>query len=241
MEDIIIHPRQSKREQRVPPCGLMLVTPPELQYGHRRLTASGGRNQFIFGSNLVISADKTRFAAGPAVGAPVAAMLMEKLIVLGARRIIMFGWCGVIDRGLQVGDVIVGGSPESGEGTSRYYPTPTPPLPSSSLQAGLVGSLAERGIASVVKNVWSTDALYREDRKYLNRLHREAGVCCVDMEYSALCAVAAFRGVEFAALLLASDELYRQQWVAGYTREDFLQKSRTLVDLLLDDRVFRGE
>lgn len=241
MEDIIIHPRKSKREKDIPASGLLLVTPSELQHGRRRLKESGGRDQFIFGSSLVISADETFFAAGPAIGAPVATLTMEKLIVLGARQIIMFGWCGVIDRNLQVGDVIIGGEPISGEGTSRYYPTETVPLPSSSLNGALGCLLQEEGIGHAVKNVWTTDAPYREDRHYLALLHDNADVCCVDMEYSALCAVAAFRQVEFAALFLVSDELYQKQWVPGYIRPDFLKKSKLLVDMLLKGKVFGGK
>lgn len=219
----------------------MLVTPSELQHGRRLLEENGGKEQFIYSSSLTVAADGRLFVAGPAVGAPVAAMTMEKLIALGARKIVMFGWCGTIARELQVGDVIVGGEPVSGEGTSRYYPTAAPPLPAATLVKTLKSMLDAADVQYSVRNVWSTDAPYREDRNYISKLHDNAGVGCVDMEYSALCAVAAFRQIEFASLFLVSDELYQDRWLPGYTRNDFREKSKMLVRLLLNGNVFGGK
>lgn len=239
-EDIIIHPRRAKREKAVPCCGIMLVTPAEMHHGRSQVLEAGGREQFMYGSALAIAAGERYFITGPAVGAPVAVMTLEKVIALGARRIIMYGWCGTIDDRLKVGDVVVGAVPVSGEGTSRYYPTHGPPLPSGELCNTLETTLGKAGITFTQGNVWSTDAPYREDRTMIRGLQQNAGVACVDMEYSALCAAAAFRGVEFAALLLVSDELYRREWTPGYVRAEFRQKSRQLVDLLLAGDMWGG-
>ncbi len=238
IEDIIIHPRKGKREVGVPGSGLLLVTPAEFAYAQKIVEETGGKKQFIYGSSLAVSADDQLFIAGPAVGAPIAAMVMEKLIALGAEKLIMFGWCGAIDKGLKVGDVVVGNVPVSGEGTSRYYQTGAPPLPSLQLVNSLGAILEQAGIDYSLRNIWSTDAPYREDRIYLEKLHDNADVGCVDMEYSALCAVAAFRNIEFATVFLVSDELYQQKWIPGYTRKDFRAKSRLLVKLLTEVRNF---
>lgn len=232
IEDIIIQPRKGKREQAIPAHGLLLVTPSEARYGQQLLEERGGRQQFLYNSSLTVSADNRFFIAGPAVGAPLAAMTMEKLIALGSNRIIMFGWCGAVDRTLKVGDVVIGAVPVSGEGTSRYYQTATPAQPSEGLVSALATRLAAAGLEYSAGNVWSTDAPYREDRIYIEKLHNNADVCCVDMEYSALCAVAAFRGVEFATVFLVSDELYQQRWAPGFTRREFRDKSMQLVRLL---------
>lgn len=237
-EDIIIHPCKAKREKDIPGNGLLLVTPAEVQYGQKLLEERGGKRQFIYGASLTISEDGTFFIAGPAVGAPIAAMVMEKLIALGAKRLIMFGWCGAVDKELVVGDVVIGRAPVSGEGTSRYYQTIEPALPSASLVTAIGEKLGQAGIEYTDRNVWSTDAPYREDRIYLEKLHDNADVCCVDMEYSALCAVAAFRGVAFAGVFLVSDELYQRKWMPGYTSRDFRDKSMGLVRLLSDVRIF---
>lgn len=240
VEDIIIHPTRAGREKKIPDCGVMLVTPAEMQYGRKSVKEDGGREQFMYGSSLAVAAQDRYFVAGPAVGAPVAAMTMEKLIALGAKRIIMYGWCGTIDQTLQVGDVVVGAKPVSGEGTSQYYQTGEAIMPSSQLCRDLRDIVSDAGFCSSSKNVWSTDAPYREERNHLNTLYHRDGVSCVDMEYSALCAVAAFRNVEFAGLFLVSDELYQQNWTPGYVKKEFREKSKRLVDMLLAGNICGG-
>jgi purine-nucleoside phosphorylase len=57
-------------------------------------------------------------------------------------------------------------------------------------------------------------------------------ILAVDMEFSALVTVAAFRGIELAAVLLVSDELYRATWQPGFNRKSFRKKSRQLFTLM---------
>ena len=62
--------------------------------------------------------------------------------------------------------------------------------------------------------------MYREHRGKIDR-YRAAGVMTVEMELSALFTVAAFRGVECAALLAISDELHGDAWDLGFGGEAF--------------------
>ncbi|MEN8258972.1 MAG: hypothetical protein ABFS09_14020, partial [Thermodesulfobacteriota bacterium] len=75
--------------------------------------------------------------------------------------------------------------------------------------------------------IWTTDAPYRELPSKIKQLI-EQGIMAVDMEFSALCTVAAFRNIEFAAIMLVSDELYHATWQAGFTGKRFKKKSREL-------------
>jgi len=230
-EDIIIHPAKGKKEKSVPELGLLVATAGEARLAQRLLVEGGGRQQSIYISKLAVSVKSDLFAAGPTIGAPFAVMTMEKLIALGARRIILFGWCGAVSTELSVGDVVLGGVPVSGEGTSSHYPLEGPAMPSAAVSDLIAATLEESGVKYTQGNVWSTDAPYREERNYLAELHERADVKCVDMEYSALCTVAMFRGVEFGAVFLVSDELYRQSWQPGYIRPEFRRKSGELVRL----------
>jgi len=83
--------------------------------------------------------------------------------------------------------------------------------------------------------VWSTDAPYREKRSYLRKLQLEEDVSAVDMEYSALCSAAYFRKIDFAALLLVSDEVWDKNWNPGFSRQDFKIRSRMLIDIFLKE------
>ncbi|MEE4240276.1 MAG: hypothetical protein V2I36_02345, partial [Desulfopila sp.] len=120
-DDSIIHPVKSKKDKELPPVGIFFVTPGEASTAVADVLQDGGERRFLHNSNLAVSRDGGRFVAGPALGAPAAALVMEKLIVLGAQRIILMGWCGAVDPSCSIGDIIVPDRAVVGEGTSKYY------------------------------------------------------------------------------------------------------------------------
>ena len=224
-DDIVIHPVRLPQEQDIPKTGLLLVNPAE---------ARGAERRRLYNSNLSVHQRLGYFIAGPAIGAPLAVLTMEKLIALGAKRIILFGWCGSMSHSLGIGDLLVPTSALSGEGTSAYYVTGgKPPSPSISLIEAIRGLLRANTLDWSEGCVWSTDAPYREKRSQLKKLREEDGACAVDMEHSALCSAAGFRGIDFAALLVVSDEVWGSRWSPGFSRQEFKSQSRTLIDLLL--------
>lgn len=232
-ENILINPRKGRKESCIPENGLLLVNPSEAAKCLDGLKESGGDFRNLFNSRLVVTAESRYFAAGPAIGAPMAALTMEKLIALGAKRIILLGWCGAVSPNLRIGDVLVPDRAESGEGTSQYYPHQKPLRPGIDFSKQIVGALEERDIPVHRGCVWSTDAVYREDGRYLNVLSGQRGVIAVDMEFSALCAVARFRKIDFGAVLTVSDELWGASWRPGFSAEVFhRQKDKALAAML---------
>jgi len=229
-DDIIVHPTRGIREKSVPLCGILFVNPTEARTALQALIDRGGDQRFLFHSGLVVSPQNDYFVAGPAIGAPMATMVLEKLIVLGAERVIMAGWCGAIDQKLTVGDTVLGGAGYPGEGTSRYYGSDDRFLPSSRLLEKLKSSLQ---LADPLP-VWSTDAPYRESRKMLESLASKYNVAAVDMEYAALCAVAAFRKIDFSSIFLVSDELWKSEWRPGFNGKVFKRKSKAQIKLLMN-------
>ena len=228
-EDIIIHPRKGKSEKALPVCGFFIPNPIDAGFAHDLIRKQGGERRYLHHADLSVAAHQDFFVAGPSIGAPLATLTLEKMIVLGAEKIVLYGWCGSISEELRIGDVVIGGKPISGEGTSRYYQFPGEAGPSARLRGRLQDYLDREGMAPKMANLWSTDAPYREDRRELQRLQIESNVKAVDMEYSALCAVSRFRGVEFAALFLVSDELYGEKWQPGFTSKPFKEKNRQLL------------
>lgn len=231
---ILIHPRRGRKERLLPETGFLLVNPSEADRIHRIYGKAGAESRYLFNSGLSVACDGSRFVAGPAIGAPMAAMTMEKLIALGAKNIILFGWCGSISTSLVVGDLLFPDGAVSGEGTSQYYGDSAVAEPSRELNSRLELLLQADGVSFKRGCVWSTDAVYREDRRQLNQLSSEKSVSAVDMEFSALCAVAAFRQIEFSALLMVSDELWGDSWTPGFSLKDFKTRSRHVLNLLLD-------
>lgn len=231
--DILIHPRKGRREKELPGKGLLLVNPSEAQSAHRRWREQGGEARQLFNAELTVDANGRRFVAGPAIGAPMAVITLEKLIVLGAQEIVLFGWCGALSGALRVGDIVLPTRAISGEGTSFHYPHNLPIVPARESTDRLGTWLQQNGMVFQSGCVWSTDAVFRENRHTLRCLRDEQGVVAVDMEFSALCVVAAFRKVSLAAILIVSDELSEHQWRPGFTTPQFLNRKAAVLDLLL--------
>lgn len=235
-DDILIHPVRSRKDQSVPPHGVFFVNPGEAKRAITTNLERGGRRQFLHNSTLAVSADGSSFIAGPAIGAPAAVLAMEKLIVLGARSILLVGWCGAIDRGFSVGDIVVPTGALVGEGTSQYYSAELAPLPSSRSVEETTALLRRHGEQPKHGIIWSTDAPYREKRSFLEQINRDKRVVGVDMEFSALCTVAAFRKIEFGAVLVVSDELWGAEWQPGFANPDFKKSCKTVESIVLGEK-----
>ena len=150
--------------------------------------------------------------AHPGIGSPLAAGLMEEMIALGGRKFIACGGAGVLESTLDVGDVLVPTAAVRDEGTSYHY------LPASrevALQPDAItvieAGLRERHVSYRLVKTWTTDAFYRETPARIAARKAE-GCVCVEMETSALCAVAQFRGVKFGQLLYSGDDLSGTDW-----------------------------
>lgn len=234
-EDIIIHPSRSSKEELIPHTGLFLVNPSEARYGLLAAEARGSKRRKFYNTNLSVHESHKYFVAGPAIGAPFAAMTMEKLIALGARSIYLFGWCGSMTESLSIGELLIPTSAVSGEGTSAYYISKGQASPSVRLIESLRDQLKSHELAWSEGCVWSTDAPYREKRGYLQTLKEQGNVCAVDMEHSALCSVASFRNIEFAALLLVSDEVWGKSWKPGFSNREFKIRSRMIIDMFINE------
>jgi uridine phosphorylase len=236
-DDIVIHPVKTRKDPEVPQTGFLFVNPGEANLALSKVMDEGGKRCFLHNSQLVVTADRAKFVAGPAIGAPVATLVMEKLIALGATHIVLMGWCGAVDQQYHIGDVVVPTGGVSGEGTSQYYGGNKEPEPSAKATDYVQNLLSGNNIEWKGGNIWSTDAPYRESRSYLAELNKQRQVIGVDMEYSALCNVARFRKIQFSAVLLVSDEIWGNSWKPGFKNSEFKKRTKLLVELLLQAEV----
>lgn len=148
----------------------------------------------------------------PGVGAPAAASSMEVLIALGATKIIGCGGAGIVRPGFDVGHVIVPTGAVRDEGTSYHYaPRDVAVTPHPRAVAAIDDVLREGGVPHDRGLTWTTDAFFRETPAKVAR-RREQGCITVDMEASAMFAVAAFRGVVYGQLLYAGDDVSAAEW-----------------------------
>lgn len=173
-----------------------------------RLVAAHGSHEI-----LVIERDGRHVAVvHPGVGAPLAGAFFEEMIALGAGRVVACGGAGALVPELALGHVVVPTSAIRDEGTSYHYLPPSREVRAdASGVAAAERVLEERGVPYTLGKTWSTDAFYRETRKRVDRRAAE-GCVTVEMECAAFLAIAKFRGVRFAQLLYAGDDLSGEVW-----------------------------
>ncbi len=232
MSEVVVQPCRSKNEPQLPAWGILLVNPSEACQAARISGQEGWTRHFLFHSNLHLAQSPPMFWAGPAVGAPMAVICLEKLIALGANRIIVCGWCGSLSPDLGVGELVLPTWAISEEGTSGHYPVAGRSESSPRLRKGLKDFFLGAGKELKEGPIWTTDALYRETREKVVR-YGQKGVLAVDMECSALMQVAAFRQVELAAVMMVSDLLWQDPWLPAFQSKEFRTRSRGLVADLL--------
>lgn len=231
--DILIHPRRGRGEPMLPASCLLVPNPAEAKKAHRFLGLRQGRQGSLYHSRLTLNREGTRCVAGPALGAAAAGLVLEKLIVRGVSECIVMSCCGSFEPRLSIGDVLVPAACLSGEGVSQYYGGKDQLTVDAGLVRHLQQRLTEQQIASQTGIIWSTDAPYRERKSLLTQLHQRHGVGAVDMEFSALCAIAALRGIRLAGVFIVSDELWAEHWQPGFSNGKFLQKSHAVFKTLV--------
>ncbi len=228
-EDVLINPIREKGEQQIPGTGILCINPADARFLIKKAEEGGGKRHFIYNSKLFVvhpkKSNKGYFIAGPAVGAPMAVMILEKLIALGAKKIVISSWCGSLSPTLKTGHVLLPTWGISEEGTSQHYPINSRPESSAKLLEKLQSALAKNEIPCQKGPIWTTDAVYRETRAKIAK-YQQKSVLGVDMEFSALATVAKYRGIELAAAMLISDQLWGDEWQPGFSGKGFREKSR---------------
>ena len=148
----------------------------------------------------------------PGVGAPQAAGLLEEVIAFGCRKFIAFGGCGVLEKDIAVGNLILVSGAIRDEGVSYHYLPPSHEVIANEVGVNaLVKTLSSRGVSYRIGKTWTTDAPYRETPDKIAR-RKEDGCLTVEMESAGMMAVAQFRGVIFGQVLYGGDDLSGAEW-----------------------------
>ena len=148
----------------------------------------------------------------PGVGGPIAAGLLEEAIAYGFRKFIVCGGCGVLDKDIAVGHLVVVSSALRDEGVSYHYLPPGREVQANPVgQNALTTTLDQRSIPYRVGKTWTIDAPYRETVAKI-AARRQEGCLTVEMEAASLMAVAQFRGVVLGQVLYGGDDLSGSEW-----------------------------
>lgn len=144
------------------------------------------------------------------IGGAGTAGLLEETLAMGAKKVLLYGSCGVLDSALTAGHFILPTQAYRDEGVSYHY------MPMGDYvdipTAERLGEVFDGLHLPYVKGrVWTTDAFYRETRNNMEK-RRADGCIAVDMECASAMAVAQFRGAEVYQFLYAEDSLDGSAW-----------------------------
>lgn len=225
----LIIPRRGRREEPLPKAAVLVFTSQDLSLFTHCLSEYPEPVRKLFLADVFVGTYEgvSMAVAGPMLGAPQSVMVLEKLIALGAETVVSVGWCGSLRSTVVVGDVVLPMGAVSEEGTSAHYPGKKRGGPSDRLVGALKEAFQGEGLKVHEGEVWTTDAPFRETAAKVLK-HQGSGILAVDMETSALFAVAGFRGIDLASVLVVSDELFTLKWKHGF-REPGFRRTRELM------------
>ena len=144
------------------------------------------------------------------IGGAGTAGLLEEALALGAKQVLIYGACGVLDSALGAGHLILPTQAYRDEGTSYHY-MPVSDYVDVPTADRLKEIFDELRLPCVMGRVWTTDGFYRETRNNMEK-RRADGCVAVDMECASAMAVAQFRGVPVYQFLYAEDSLDGEAW-----------------------------
>ncbi|MEF9992638.1 MAG: nucleoside phosphorylase [Romboutsia sp.] len=148
------------------------------------------------------------------VGAAGCIAIIEDILAMGAEKLIVFGTCGVLDSSIDDCSVIIPNMAIRDEGTSFHYAPPSDEIAVNLKYIDVFTNILDyHKLKYNIGKVWTTDGIYRETRDKV-KLRKSQGCTCVDMECSAISALAQFREKDIFHFFYAADNLDCEEWDA---------------------------
>ena len=163
------------------------------------------------------------------VTAPAAIAEYEEVYALGVEKIIVFGTCGVLDKNIEDMAIIIPTSAIRDEGTSYHYSPSSDEIETNPKYIDeFIELLNEHKYSYTLGKTWTIDAIYRETREKV-RKRKEQGCICVEMESSAIFALANFRNKEVFQFFYAADNLDGAEWDSrSLLRKDIMNETEKI-------------
>jgi purine-nucleoside phosphorylase len=233
MEDdgVLIEPRKIPGDPTIDHPIILVLFDPYLEILRKQLKLKKSalkRMRFPFMTYFTKKVEAKKISVfGTPLGSPQAAIILERLIAMGARKIVAFGCCGSLQQNLEIGHLVIPTEALSEEGTSAHYrlPKEMETKADEKIVHLCQAKCNENHFKSATGKVWTTDALFRETKEKAKRFSG-MGLLAVEMEMSALFTVAAYRKVSFGGLMVVSDELATLKWKTGFLNPFFWSASK---------------
>lgn len=145
----------------------------------------------------------------PTMGSAGSVCDMELLIASGIQKFVAFGTCGRLNEDIAQNSIILPASAYREEGTSYHYLPDEDEIEVDKSTLKISEQIFKEHKFTYEKGkIWTTDAVYRETLGKI-KLMQERGCLGVEMELSALLALAKYRNVKFTEFLIAEDPVVK--------------------------------
>ena len=159
------------------------------------------------------------------IGSPHAVTTFEELIALGGKEFLNIGTVG----GLKSPGVFLCTKALRDEGTSSHYTSHEPfSYPDERLTNSFRKTLIQQNLNPIDAATWTIDAPYRETKAEIEH-YRNKNIATVEMEASALFAVAKYRKVKIASAFVVSDIL-GEKWDPQFHKLNLKVTLNKLID-----------
>jgi uridine phosphorylase len=164
------------------------------------------------------------------IGCPSAAIAVEELSRVGVETFVRVGTTGALQRGIEIGDMVVASGAAKFEGTSkRYESVKFPAVPDFEVLRALVDSAESRGEDVHVGPIASDDAYYAEEGDFVGDCEA-AGVLSVEMEAATLFTLARRKGLRAGAICTVDGNLVEGTQKGADSDEELPEKARDNVE-----------
>lgn len=180
------------------------------------------------------------------IGCPSAAIAVEELHAVGVETVIRVGTTGALQRGIEIGDMIVATGAAKNEGTSRRYEdVEFPAVPDYDVLSSLVdsaeasaaqraadgasGETARIGEDVHVGPIASDDAFYAETDEYV-QAWEAANILSVEMEAAAVFSIARRKGMHAGAICTVDGNLVEGTQKGADSDEELPEKAKDNVE-----------
>ena len=146
------------------------------------------------------------------VGCPACAGNLDLFNAMGAAKVMFCGGGGVLDKSIEVGQLLVVNGAIRDEGFSYHYIEPSKYIYTNPATTEKIARYLDQNSISYIRGLtWTTDAIFRETADKI-ALRKQEGAKIVEMEQAGCIAVSQFRGFEYGALIYGGDDVSQDEW-----------------------------
>ena len=167
-------------------------------------------------------------------GSPIVAELAEELFVMGARRMILMTWGGILQPDIKAGDIVICNQAIRDDGTSHHYLAPEKYIQADAqLSERLAQAIRARGASCKTGTTWTTDAPYRETLDEVKQYQSE-GVKTVEMESAGLFTIGQVRNIQTTSVVIGMDSLATYRWQVPERLDDIMHSLEIVYAAAID-------